>query len=204
MNLKTPCFLISLILAFIACDLTAQSGKSPKNDKEESRIGYGINVGNIRFYNRTFELGLAPNVAYRVSESLAMGFMMKLDYYYAKYVPQNLKFSAFDLGPTVFTRYKPLWSWETATPFLRGLFLQAEYERAFIAREKIDEMTGGLVVKGNRIVAERVGDDYLYLGIGASSGYPFSTFVSLHYNVLDDFDSARNPFTYRLGFTYNY
>ena len=90
-----------------------------------------------------------------------------------------------------------------ATPFLKGIFLQAEYERAFIAREKTDEF-GKIIVNGNRIETVRKGEDYMYLGLGASSGYPFSTFVSLHYNVIDKPELTRIPFNYRIGFTYNY
>lgn len=203
MSIKKYTFLLILVLAVLISEASGQVSTDSGKDREPSRFGFGANLGNIRFYNRTFEFGIAPNAAYKISESLAVGFMVKLDYYYAKYDQLSLKFSAFDIGPTVFTRYKPLWNWDSATPFLRGLFLQAEYERAFIARESYDD-NGNLEVKGNRIVAERIGDDYLYFGIGASSGYPFSTFVSLHYNVLDDFESVRLPFTYRLGFTYNY
>jgi hypothetical protein len=197
-------------LSLIFCCLMAfttlsfgQSVRSDKEDKEPSRIGYGINIGNIRFYNRTFEFGLAPNVAYRVSESFAVGFMLKADYYYAKYPAFDARFSAFDFGPTVFARVKPLWSWDGATQFLQGLFLQAEYERAFIKREELDQ-SGFPVIEDGKIQKVTVQQDYLYLGIGASSGYPFSTFFSLHYNILDDAQSLRFPFSYRIGFTYNY
>jgi hypothetical protein len=181
----------------------AQASKHPQKKKKESPIGYGINLGNIQFYNSTFQFGLGPNIAYKLGESTAVGFMMKLDYYYIKYRDLGLKFSSFDLGPTVFTRWKPLWTMDGATPFLQGIFLQAEYERAFIARAKTDEF-GNIILKGDRIEAERHGEDYLYLGIGASSGYPFSTFFSIHYNVIDKPELTRIPFNYRIGFTYNY
>jgi hypothetical protein len=192
-------------MAFVLCmgPAEAQSSKSGKDDKEPSRLGYGVNIGNIRFYNRTFEFGLAPNIAYRATESLAFGFMVKADYYYAKYPSADAKFSAFDFGPTVFTRLKPLWSWEGATPFLQGLFLQAEYEKAFLKREAIDDQ-GFLIIEDGKIQKTTTEQDYLYLGIGASTGYPFSTFFSIHYNILDDIDYLRFPFAYRFGFTYNY
>jgi hypothetical protein len=160
-------------------------------------IGWGINIGNIRFFNNAFQFGLAPNIAWKLGESTAVGFMMKLDYYYERFPEyRNQKFSAFDLGPTVFVRWKPLWTADNMTPFLQGLFLQAEYERASIARPYLDQNLD--------IFTVREGENYLYLGLGAASGYPFSSFFSIHYNVLDDAESERIPFSYRLGFTYNY
>jgi hypothetical protein len=194
--------LVTSLVIFQLYQADAQAKKADKG-KTPLPLGWGVNIGNIRFYNSTFQFGLAPNIAYKVSESLAAGFMMKLDYYYFKDRSVDLKFSSFDLGPTGFVRWKPLWTSSGATPFLQGIFLQAEYERAYIAREKRDEF-GNIILKGNRIEAERTGEDYLYVGIGASSGYPFSTFVSIHYNVIDKIELSRIPFNYRIGFTYNY
>ena len=186
----------------MATSLAAQSDRD-KDDKEPSRIGFGVNLGNIRFYNRTFEFGLAPNVAYRVTESLALGFMLKADFFSTKYYDFNdnaYKFSSFDFGPTVFARLKPLWSWDGATPFLRGIFLQAEYEKAFLTRADPNQP----LVPGDPVPKIKLQQDYVYIGLGSSSGYPFSTNVSIHYNILDDIDSVKNPFSYRIGFTYNY
>ncbi|MEO5907224.1 MAG: hypothetical protein ABIQ11_10885, partial [Saprospiraceae bacterium] len=101
-------FGFALLLSTITMGFS-QSVKTEEDDREPSRIGYGVNIGNIRFYNRAFEFGLAPNVAYRLSESLSVGFMLKVDYFFQKYPAYDAKFSAFDLGPTVFARLKPLW-----------------------------------------------------------------------------------------------
>jgi hypothetical protein len=194
------CTVLTLLLFF---QLTFISGVHAQNaDKEKGNskpfpLGFGINVGNIRFYNDAFQFGLSPNVALPIGESAAVGLMLKLNYNYERFEQYgNQKFSAFDIGPTIFARWKPLQSME-ATPFLEGLFLQAEFERASIARPFIDSATGD-------IFTMREPENYLYVGIGASSGYPFSTFFSLHYNVLDDADASRIPWDYRIGFTYNY
>lgn len=194
-------------LLLMAFSLSADAQKRDRDedfDKEPSRIGYGVNIGNIRFYNSSFEFGLAPNIAYRVSESFAVGFMLKADYFYKKYRTQAVKFSAFDLGPTVFARVKPLWSMDGATPFLQGLFLQAEYEKGYLKRAYENQFGEAILDINGDIEIAKIQEDFLYVGIGASSGYPFSTFFSIHYNLLDDFDSTRFPFSYRLGFTYNY
>lgn len=194
------------MIFLIASLMTASAQNSRKEDegtREPSRIGYGVNLGNIRFYNNSFELGLSPNIAYRFGESFAVGFMLKTEYYYKKYRQQQVKFSAFDFGPTLFARVKPLWGWDAGTPFLRGIFLQAEYERGFFKRPSELAIDFAEVVDG-KVVRYTFQEDFLYLGLGISSGYPFSTNVSIHYNVLDDFDSVRIPFSYRFGFTYNY
>ncbi len=191
-------FTLIFAMTVLLSGASAQSAHSQDKKKDHpSRIGWGVNVGNIQFYTHSFNFGLAPNVAYRLTESLAAGFMLKLDYYYEKFPEyDNQKFSAFDVGPTAFMRWKPLWTMDGVTPFLQGLFIQAEYERASIARPYLDN--------NFKVVSVRNPEDYLYLGLGASSGYPFSSFFSIHFNVLDKPESSRIPFSYRLGFTYNY
>ncbi len=201
--------LLQFLLAFMVLISTTMTGfsqsvRTEEDDKEPSRVGYGLNIGNIRFYNRAFEFGLAPNVAYRLSESLSVGFMLKVDYFFQKYPIENAKFSAFDFGPTVFARMKPLWSWEDATPFLQGIFIQAEYEHAFLTRPFVYPDGSPVIGSDGKVEKGKVEEDFVYLGLGLSNGYPFSTFVSIHYNVLDDSQSLRFPFSYRIGFTYNY
>ncbi len=196
--------LITLLLLVILINGNAQSKKAPPKAKEPSPIGYGINLGNVSFYNHSFQFGLAPNVAYKVGESLALGFMLKANYYYQKFPEYQVKFSAFDFGPTVFARYKPLWSWDSATPFLRGLFLQAEYEKGFLTRYNVYSNGVPVISPDGKLDRVKLQENFVYVGIGASNGYPFSTFVSIHYNLLDNFESLRDPFEYRLGFTYNY
>jgi hypothetical protein len=191
------------LLPLIFCQLVVMASLQAQQDEDKdmksksSKLGFGINVGNIRFYNDAFQFGLSPNVAYRLSESTAVGFMLKLNYYYERFRDfGNQKWSAFDVGPTIFGRWKPLYSLET-TPFLQGLFIQLEYEKASIARPFINQSTGD-------IFTMRESENYGYVGIGASSGWPFSTFFSLHYNLLDDSEATRIPWDYRIGFTYNY
>lgn len=182
----------------------AQSGKEDKPDREPSRVGFGVNLGNIRFYNNAFEFGLSPNIAYRIGETFAVGFMLKTDYFYKKYTSQGVKFSAFDFGPTVFGRVKPLWNWDAAPPFLQGIFLQAEYEKGYLKRAYENMFGEAILDADGEVETARIQEDFIYLGAGITMGYPFSTFVSIHYNVLDDFDSVRFPLVYRIGFTYNY
>jgi len=201
-------FLFLTLSLALQAPLAAQSDRRPapeKPAKKISPIGFGFNIGNLQLGNRSFQFGLSPNIAYRFSENLAAGFMLKLQYSsFRPYSNSPIHFNGLDLGPTVFVRYKPLWFGETMTPFLKGLFIQVEYERAATSVASFDELTQTYPLKGNRILAEYIGEDYLYVGIGASYGYPVGSFVSLHYNVLDHYTLSRNPWDYRIGFTFNY
>lgn len=193
--------LVPMILfqVIILASLHAQQEDEVEMKSKPVNLGFGANIGNIRFYNDAFQFGIAPNVALRLGESAAVGVMVKLNYFYQRFQEyDNQKWSSFHVGPTLFARWKPLQAIET-TPFLQGLFLQAEYERASIAEPFV-------VITGQEIdiVTMRETENYAYIGLGASSGWPFSTFFSIHYNVLDDAESFRIPWDYRIGFTYNY
>jgi hypothetical protein len=185
-----------------------EAKKAEAKASEPSKWGFGVNLGNIAFQSNAVQLGLDPNVAYRLDDGLAVGFMMKMNYYHARYqvsATDNLTYTAFDWGPTVFTRYKPLLKAENATPFMQGIFLQAEFERSYVSREAIDEF-GNLILNddGTKIETVVTPEHYLYIGAGLASGYPFSSFISFHYNLLDNAELSRLPFTYRIGFTWNY
>jgi hypothetical protein len=183
---------------------SSSSKQDTKKDDEPSKWGFGVNLGNIGFSGDAVQIGLDPNVAYRLADNFAVGFMMKMNYYHAKYY-DNLRYTSFDWGPTVFTRWKPLLKTENATPFMQGIFLQAEFERSYVSREEYDEF-GNLVLNddGTKIQTIVNKEHYLYVGAGLSSGYPFSSFISFHYNILDEAELSRLPFTYRIGFTWNY
>jgi hypothetical protein len=45
--------------------------------KEEPRFGYGVNLGALQFAGNTFQFGLSPNIAYKLSECLGSGFYVK-------------------------------------------------------------------------------------------------------------------------------
>ncbi|HSF88654.1 MAG TPA: hypothetical protein VLA46_04505 [Saprospiraceae bacterium] len=184
-----------------------EAKKEEEKANAPSKWGFGINLGNIGFAGNAVNIGLDPNVAYRITDAFAAGFMLKMNYYNAKYqtTSGNLTYTAFDWGPTLFARVKPLLKMEDATPFMQGIFFQGEYERSYVSREQVDAF-GNIQVSddGKKILTEVNLEHYLYIGAGLSSGYPFSSFISFHYNLLDKPELSRLPFTYRIGFTWNY
>ena len=170
-----------------------------------SRWGWGINVGGLYFTSNSFQIGLDPTIAYRLDDNLAVGFMLKMNYYTTKDPFSGLKYNAFNLGPTIFTRWRPLWKMEGATPFMQSIFVQAEYEHAFIERPQFDDF-GNYILNPSKskILSETYGQDFLYLGLGMATGFPAGSFVSIHYNILDDPYLYSPTFTIRFGFTMNY
>ena len=137
-------------------------------------------------------------VGYRLLDQLSVGALVKLDYIYIRgsFIRDNqietYRFSTLDIGPTLFARYK----------FLDQFFVQAEFERASFQRE---QRSGSIpVIIDGKVQKERYGENYLYLGVGYGGGYPFGTFVSIHYNILDEPLSTRIPFDYRIGLTWNF
>lgn len=175
------------------------SKSKTKRDKETTTLAdqlwYGVNIGNIQFGSGLFTLGASPTVGLRLFDQFSVGAMVKLDYYYERGFGsgfQRYSFSTLDVGPTVFTRYK----------IGEQFFVQAEYERALFQRALA---TGGfpLIIDGE-VQKTRFGEDYLYFGIGYGGGYPFGTYVSLHYNLLDKFDATRIPWDYRIGLVWRF
>jgi hypothetical protein len=172
---------------------------------EPSPWGWGINLGSIYFTSNSYQIGLDPNMAYRLDDNLAIGFLLKMNYYHTKDPFSKLKYDAFNLGPTLFTRWRPLMKMEGATPFMQSLFLQGEYEHAFLSRPQYDDF-GNYILNGNKtkILSDTYGQDFLYVGLGIATGYPAGSFVSIHYNLLDDPYLYGPKFTFRVGFTMNY
>ncbi len=165
-------------------DDTRRKGDSNLNDL----LYYGVNVGNIGFGNSAFAVGLSPHVAYKFSEAFSAGFMLKVDYNYQRLNfggGQKTNLNLLDLGPTAFTRFR----------IGEAFFLQAEYERASIQE--------GFLV-GTDVVTERHGENFAYIGAGYGGGYPVGTYISIHYNILDDINAARIPWDYRIGITFNF
>ncbi len=190
-------------------EVEAEKAEKEKQDKvksmEPSNWGWGVNLGSIYFTSYSYQIGLDPNIAYRFDESFAVGFMVKLNYYHTKDPGSGLKYDAFNTGPTLFGRWKPLMKMEGATPFMQSLFFQGEYEHAFLSRPKYDDF-GNYILNGDKtkITSSTYGQDYLYVGLGISTGYPAGSFVSIHYNLLDDPYLYGPTFTFRVGFTMNY
>jgi hypothetical protein len=217
-------FLFLLALSFANTSFSQTTGKkkfvrpeeveaekaAKEKDKSEkshmpSRWGWGINLGSIYFTSNSFQIGLDPNVAYRLQDNLAVGFMLKMNYYHTKDPFSGLKYDAFNFGPTLYTRWRPLLKAEGSTPFLQSLFLQLEYEHAFLSRPLYDDFGNAILNPAkNKILVDTYGQDFLFIGGGIATGYPAGSFVSIHYNLIDDPNPYAAQFIFRVGFTMGY
>ncbi len=158
-------------------------------------LWYGVNIGNVQFGTGFFSLGASPMAGYRLFDQFSLGALVKLDYVYIRGFNSRgevYRYGNLDIGPTVFARYK----------FLDQFFGQVEYERASFQRAQPG--VGGPAIIDGKVQKERYGEDYVYVGVGYGGGFPFSTYVSLHYNILDDIRATRIPWDYRIGLTWNF
>jgi hypothetical protein len=177
----------------------AEKQKAEKSERSKTsdgniadRIWYGLNIGNLSFTNYSYNIGLTPMAGFKLTPELSAGLMLKFDYYFYRRRPDP-KFSTVDLGPTIFARYK----------IFDQFFLQAEFERAFFQRLETDVFDNPIIIQ-NKYQTETFEQSYMYIGAGYSSGDRFKFKLSLHYNVLDDYDSVRVPLDYRIGFTFDF
>lgn len=189
---------ITLVLFIVAGSLTAQSRSRSDSDSFLDRLWLGMHIGNLsfgtnQFGNGTFNINLAPVVGVDLVQaeepgprtfftSLSAGMMLKVDYFYSKLPFEN--YTSVDLGPTVFTR---LLTFEK-------IFLQLEFEKATFQRPS----------DLNPVVNQKIKQDYLYIGLGYSSGEDWRYEISLYYNLLDEFDYIRIPFDYRIAIIYHF
>jgi hypothetical protein len=182
--------------------LAAQSRSKPDPDSFLDRLWLGMHIGNLsfgtnQFGNGTFNINLAPVVGLDLIQSkepgprtfftsLSAGMMLKIDYYYSKLniSPQLDKYTSVDLGPTIFTR---LLTFEK-------VFAQLEFEKATFQRPSSQ----------NPFENQKFKQDYLYVGLGYSSGEDWRYEISIYYNLLDDFDYIRIPFDYRIAIIYHF
>ena len=183
---------------------TKEKTERPERERPErertdisERIWGGLNIGNISFGNQTFNLNLAPMGGYEVAPNLSFGTILKFEYYFERLniSPQLDKFESFDWGPTIFARYK----------VFQQFFIQLEHEWGFFQRPQLGPGNTLLLNDdGTEILKETLKQNYLYIGAGYSSGEHVKYEISLHYNLLDDFDYVRVPLDYRIGLTINY
>lgn len=158
------------------------------------RVWFGVNLNDLSFGNRTFSFGLTPMAAVEVSDVVSLGLMFKASYYYENLVrqPPKIKFEAFDYGPGVFARFN----------VFNQYFAQIEYERAFLQRPQYDG--GGIpIIVNNEVLKNNIEQSYVYIGAGIAQGSGRVKYtLSVHYNILDDFDYERIPWDVRGGITW--
>jgi len=196
----TLLFLFAIVLAAPA-DAQGRRGGGKKKTRTErtkrpdqsseflDRLWVGGNLADLAFFNNTFVFGLTPVAAYEINDFLMVGPFVRMAYRYERYDIGNnerISYSTFDVGPGIFVRGQ----------IFREVFLQFDYESAFLEQAQVP-----LAIDGEgKILTENMQQNYVYLGLGYSSGSDRSKFTfSVHYNVLDDIEYVRIPWDVRIG-----
>lgn len=156
--------------------------------------GFGLSFsgGSGNVAGSTFSVGLSPMIGYKLNNVFSVGPRFEFQYTNGRFQAAPgypvVKFNGFDYGAGVFARAK----------FVRILFAQVEY--SYISREYPKEFNATF----DKITTERLGNDQFLVGLGYTSGYLFSSEISLMYDLLAPKNTTQLPLVYRLGFTYKF
>jgi hypothetical protein len=180
-------------LVSIPCASTYGQRKQKTDEKEfldKLWVGGNFSTG-LRFGGGSFAFGITPMVGYELVPNFSIGPFARIDYFYQRLtvVPPHIKFESLDIGPGIFARLD----------VFRQYFAQIEYERAFLQRPLTDSAGNPLIGADDKVLKETVPQNYVYLGAGYSSGSKVRYGLSIHYNILEDAQSVRFPWDYRVG-----
>ncbi len=181
-----------LLLTIMNNNLSAQSSERRSTDLKD-RLWYGMGfTGNFQGGNisRTFVLGVAPMVGYKINEKLSFGprASATVSFFKSRLVQgENQTANPLDWSFGVFGRHR----------IAREFFAHVEYayqNEAFIFIEP-----SGLVIDREVNQAFYVGGGYTSK-INDNIGFE----MSINYYVNQPFDDFRNPLNYRFGVNYNF
>lgn len=188
-SILLTCFLLSL-----ATPAHAQTKKKKKKEDlefaEKVWVGGTIN-NNLQFGGGSFAFGLTPMAGYEIIPKVSIGPLLRMDYHYQRlnFTRPYLRFEALDFGPGVFTR----------VDVYRQFFAQVEYEHAFVQVPQFDNAGNYIFDNKRKALKETETQHYVYVGAGYASGDKVRYGISIHYNVLDDFNYVRIPWDYRIS-----
>lgn len=188
--LKELLILIGLIVP-VAIPLHAQTKKKKENIEfiDKLWVGGAIN-NNLRFGGGYFAFGLTPMVGYELVPNLSIGPFVRMDYHYERLSVSRpyYRYESLDIGPGIFTRLD----------VFQRFFGQIEYEHAFV-QVPVTDFAGNILFDSDlKALKETEVQNYVYIGVGYSTGENVRYSISLHYNVLDDVQYVRIPWDYRI------
>ena len=181
-----------LLLTLTNIKLSAQASEMRSTNLGD-RLWYGMGLtGNFQGNNfsRTFVIGLAPMVGYKINERLSFGprASAAVSFFRSRLTPTPQSESPVDWSFGLFGRYR----------IGRDFFAHVEYayqNEAFIAIN----FNGDLEVDREVNQAFYVGGGYTTL-INDYLGFE----MSLNYYLNQPFDDFRNPLNYRFGVNYRF
>jgi hypothetical protein len=191
------CIVGLLLMCFMLNGLTTVQAQTKKKKKKEDLefaekvwLGGTIN-NNLQFGGGYFAFGLTPMAGYDIIPKVSIGPMLRMDYHYERlnFTRPYLRFEALDFGPGVFAR----------VDVYRSFFAQVEYEHAFVQLPRRDNAGNIIFDNDRKALKETETQHYVYVGAGYATGDNVRYGISIHYNVLDDFNYIRIPWDYRIS-----
>lgn len=205
-------FLGTLAILMLCATMAIAQSKSSKSKKKPSasdkknarkevkadesfwttKMWYGADINYPALAPGFFNMGISPRIAYKMTNRLSAGVVLKTDYSWYRLDNSQggpSKFENLDYGAGIFARAR----------LFSGLYAQAEYEQStFKTNPLIDLNT-------NKIITTKVSQPYAYLGLGWSSGFgKWQTQIGINRNLLDNDKSIRNLWDFKFGLAYNF
>lgn len=205
-------FLGTLAILMLCATMAMAQSKSSKSKKKPSasdkknarkevkaadesfwttKMWYGADINYPTLAPGFFNMGLSPRIAYKLTNKISAGIVLKTDYTYYRNIDPSIskKFESFDYGGGFFARAR----------IFRGLFAQGEYERS------VFHFPTAFDYNLNKYVIEKTSQPYAYLGLGWSSGFgKWQTQIGINRNVLYNDNSIRGLWDFKFGITYNF
>ena len=178
--------LLIFLLISLSSNLFSQQPRQNYNPETGFHKGQWVTGGNfgIGLGNGEINLGISPQIGYRLTPKWELGTRLTYNYYHYNY--QGLKFSSHQFGGGFYTIYD----------IYAGLFAQAEnellsYEKIFIDANNPD------VINLERTIVHSVfiGGGYRQMISGKAS-----MSITILFNLNETIDSPYNNPLFRIGF----
>ncbi len=187
-------FLLPLFFVMMDAQVTVRSSRDAAKDNSFAThlwYGGGMNVGFANDgFSSLFRIGVSPMVGYKIFEEFSIGPRLSLQY-------DHYRFRPFGSGGSVETTNSLYWAAGVFSRYkvLRTIFAHVEYEF---------ENAPVYAISGNSIEVLRRERTNAHVGAGYNSGDKFGYEILLLYNLLHPENDINSPFSFRIGFTYNF
>ena len=191
--------MLAAFFIIINAEVFTQSvNKNSSNDGLSSKLWYGGGVG-LGLSDNTFNFGLSPMVGYKFTDRFSAGIRIPLEHSHFKLSTTNgeaLNYNNLDFGLGAFSRYK----------LSKNIFAHAEYQKLWI-KQPVTSGSFLLLDPENSamILTENLIENQFNLGLGYTNGIGrWGYEISLLYNVLEETNSLKIPWSVRAGMNYKF
>ena len=200
------CLAVLALIAVFTTTTQAQSKESKKSTQtaedpllSTDKLWFGTGLDQIGATSNSFFFGVSPTVGYKLTDFFSVGLRVPVNYNYLKLfnnAGEGLNDHKIDIGVGAFSRIK----------IFRGVFAHAEYNQLFLKQYVINNGTYQIdPANPTKLLKQNLNRNEMNIGLGYSNGGGrFGYEFSVLYNVIEDPNSAFNPWTLRAGVNYNF